>query len=141
MSRIAPDIPELQQVPEVLRSIAYTRAMNRAIRAPLSWLLGAALFAVCIGIGATQGRAFFGTMGAVLGTAAGAAVAFLCFFRVILPWRARQLLPSLTNEGELKAFEQVRLADERLKRMAAAYEAHERGDRTQKSPRDPSRLP
>ena len=36
MSRIAPDIPELAQVPESLRSIAYMRAMNRAIRAPLN---------------------------------------------------------------------------------------------------------
>ena len=143
MSRIAPDIPELERVPEALRSIAYMRALNRAIRSPLTWLLGAALFAAGIGVGATQGRVFLGTMGAVLGSVAGAALAALVFFKVILPWRTRRILPSVTDEGELEAFDHVRRADESLKRMAAAIEGGEGGagaGTPQRPRRNPGRI-
>ena len=136
MSRIAPDIPELQQVPEELRSIAYTRAVNRAIRSPLTWLLGAVIFGLGIGIGEIEG-ARLGTIGAVFGTAAGFLLAFLLFFRVILPWRARQLLPSLTNVAELKALDHVRRANDSLQRLAKQIE----GQDEPKKPRGPERLP
>ena len=140
MSRIAPDIPELQQVPEALRSIAYMRALNRAIRSPLTWLLGVALFAVGIGAGAIQGRAVYGTIGALVGIAAGAAVAALLFFKLVLPWRARRILPSVTDEGELKALDHVRQADESLKRMAAAIEGQD-GSASAGAPQRPRRNP
>jgi len=135
MSQIAPDIPELEHVPQVLRSIAYLRAQNRALRAPSTWLIAAVLFGLAIYIGATQG-ARLGTIGGLFGTAAGFALAFVCFFRVILPWRTRRILPSVTkNPEELRAFDQLRRADEGLKQIAAAM------DRPAKKPRGPERLP
>ena len=142
MSRIHPDLPELQPVPEALRSIAYMRAMNRAVRAPLTWLMGAAVFALCAGVGGTQGGARFGRAGTVLGTAAGAAVAILCFFKLILPWRARVVLPSVLDPAQLRALDHVRRADERLQRIADAYDRQER-DGVAKTPktRGPERLP
>jgi hypothetical protein len=136
MSQIAPDIPELEHVPHALRSIAYLRAQNRAFRAPLTWLIAAVLFALGIYIGATQG-ARLGTIGGVFGTAAGFALAFVCFFRVILPWRIRLIVPSVTkNPEELEAFDHLRRADESLKQMAAAMERQ-----GPKKPRGPERLP
>jgi len=141
MSRIAPDWPELQQVPEALRSIAYMRALNRAIRAPLTGLMGAAVFALCAGVGATEGRALFGRTGAVLGTVAGAAAAILCFFKLLLPWRTRAVLPSVLDPAQLSALDHVRRADESLQRIAETYERQERGAvGTAKKPRGPERL-
>ena len=137
MSQIAPDIPELEHLPHALRSIAYLRAENRALRSPLTLLLGAAVFAFGVYIGATQG-ARIGTLGAILGTAAGFALAFVCFFRVILPWRTRRVLPSVTNNPEeLKAFDHLRRAEEGLKQVAAAMERQD----SPKKPRGPERLP
>ena len=119
------------------------RALNRAIRSPLTWLLGAALFAAGIGAGATQGRALFGTAGAVLGIAAGAVLAALLFVKRVLPWRARRIVPSVTDEGELEALDHVRRADESLKRMAAAIEGHEgsaSAGTPQRARRNPGRI-
>jgi hypothetical protein len=141
MSRIAPDIPELQQVPDALRSIVYMRALNRAIRSPLTWLAGGIVIAGAVGIGATQGRALFGAVGAALGTAVGALAALWCGFRVIVPWRARRLVPSFIGQADNSALAQVVEAEERLKRMAAAYERQDARGVRKKDPRDPSRLP
>lgn len=69
MSRLAPDIPELRQVPEAGRSLVYLGALSRAIRLPVTWLMGAPVFAAAVGIGVTQGRALFGGAGAVVGAA------------------------------------------------------------------------
>src|SRR5262245_52719185 len=118
------------------------RALNRAVRSPLTWLFGAAVLALCAGVGATQGGARFGTAGAVLGTAIGAAAAVLCFFKLILPWRARIVLPSVLDLAQLRALDQVRRADESLQRIADAYDRQERGaaGKTAKT-RGPERLP
>lgn len=140
MSRIAPDIPELQQVPEALRSIAYMRALNRAIREPMTWLLGGAVFALAAVVGANLGSGF-GKAGAIVGTVVGTALALLLFFRMILPWRARRVLPSVTDLTQLSALDQVRRADASLKRMADAFEQQETRAGRRKDPRDPSRLP
>ena len=141
MSRIAPDIPELQQVPETLRSVVYMRALNRAIRSPLTWLAGGIVIAGAVGIGATQGRALFGVVGAALGTAVGAFAALLFFFRVIVPWRARGVLPSLMGHADNSALAHVVEAEERLKRLAAAYDRQGARGARKTDPRDPSRLP
>jgi hypothetical protein len=141
MSRIAPDIPELQEVPEALRSVVYMRALNRTIRSPLTWLAGGIVIAGAVGIGATQGRALFGAAGAALGTAVGALAALWCVFRVIVPWRARGVLPSIVGQADNSALAQVVEAEERLKRIAAAYEQQDARAARRKDPRDPSRLP
>jgi hypothetical protein len=141
MSRIDPDWPELKQVPEALRSIAYMRALNRAVRSPLTGLIGAAVFALLVWAGARQGGALLGKTGTLLGAAAGAAVALLCFFKLILPWRARSVLPSVLDPDQLRALDHVRRADESLRRMAKAFDGQERDAGKPQKPRGPERLP
>jgi hypothetical protein len=97
------------------------RASNRAIRSPVTWLLGVAVFGIGVGATAILGKALLGSSGGALGVV-GAALATLCVFKLLLPWRARRVLPSLTNESELEAFDQVLRAEEGLERMAAAIE-------------------
>ena len=118
MSQIAPDIPELEHVPDAIRSIVYVRAFNHAVRSPLTWLIGAIVVAAGAGIGLSSGRALFEGVGAVAGAAAGALAGIWCFFRVVLPWRTRRVLPSaIEHAAGDHTLDQVREADERLKRM------------------------
>lgn len=125
MSRLAPDIPELQRVPEAARSLVYVRALLAANRSPLTWLTGAIVFAVAVGGGARLGSALAGAAGGLLGTALGAAAALWGFFQVILPWRARRLLPSVIDQVDGTTIDQVRQADENVRRMVDAYERRE----------------
>ena len=125
MSRLAPDIPELQDVPAAARSLVYMSALNGAIRSPLTWLTGIVLFAVGVWIGTAQGWALFGGLGAMLGAAVAAAVSAWCFFTVILPWRARRLLPSAIAQMDPKILQRVGLADDSLKRMIETYDSRE----------------
>lgn len=99
VSQIAPDLPELQGVPYALRSIVYVTALNRAVRSPLTWLMGALAIAVGVGIGANQGSAVFGGPGAFLGTVMGASAAIWSVFKLLLPWRTRRILPSVIEES------------------------------------------
>ena len=142
MSRIAPDIPELEHVPEAARSLVYVSALNRAIRSPLTWLTGAIAIAAGAGIGLTAGRALFGGAGAVVGTAAGALAAIWCFFTVILPWRTRRVLPSVIDQAGGHTFDQLRLADENFRRMIDAVRRREAATTDQTADRQPAeRLP
>lgn len=142
MSRLAPDIPELHRVPEAARSLLYVSAFSSAIRSPVTWLVGASVFALAVGIGAAQGSALFGRVGAILGTAAGASASIWCFFKVIVPWRARRILPSMIDQADGHTLDQVRHADESLSRMVDAYRRHE-GRSTDETTgrRGPERLP
>jgi len=81
---------------------------------------------VFIAFGATQGRAMFGTAGAVLGVAIGAGASIWCFFRAVLPWRVRRLLPSVIAQADNTTLEEVRKADDRVKRMGDAYKKQDR---------------
>ena len=142
MSRVAPDIPELQQVPEAVRSLVYMGALNSAIRSPVTWLTGAIVFAFGVGVGATVGRALFGGVGAVLGIAVGAAASIWCFFREILPWRARRVLPNVIEQTDGDTLDRVQQADESLRRMIDAYnrqEARGAGETTDGRPPETTR--
>ena len=121
MSRVAPDIPELRRVPEAARSLVYVQALLAANRSPLTWLTGAIAFAAALAVGARLGGTLLGTAGSVLGTIVGAAVAVWGFFTAILPWRARRLLPSVIDQADGGTLDQVREADENVRRMAGAY--------------------
>ena len=83
------------------------------------------MFALGVGIGATQGGALFGRVGAVLGTAVGASASIWCFFKLIVPWRARRILPSIIEQAEGHTLDDVQHADERVRRMLDAYRQHE----------------
>jgi hypothetical protein len=128
MSRIAPDIPELRQLPEAVRSLVYVGALSSATRSPMTWLTGAIVFALGVGVGATAGRALFGGVGAVLGIAVGAAASIWCFFKVILPWHTRRLLPSVIEQADSNTLDRVRHADENLRRTIDAYNRREGRD-------------
>lgn len=95
-----------------------------------------------VGIGATQGRAMFGGVGAAFGTVVGASASVWCFFKVIVPWRARRMLPSIIEQADGHTLDHVRHADESLKRMLEAYSRHE-APSTDETPnrRGPERLP
>jgi hypothetical protein len=99
MSRIGPDLPELERVPAALRSIVYTQAFTLAMRSPFTWGAGAIAMAVGVGIGANQGSALAGRGGAALGILVGAGAAIWGFFKFIVPWRTRRLLPSVMNDA------------------------------------------
>jgi hypothetical protein len=141
MSQIAPDIPELQPVPEAARSLVYVTAFNRAVRSPLTWLTGAIAIAAGAGIGLAAGRALFGGVGAVAGAAAGALAAIWCVFAVILPWRTRRVLPFVIDRAGGHTFDEVRHADERVKRMVDAASHREAGTTGEMDRRPPKRLP
>jgi len=95
MSRIAPDIPELEAIPYVTRSLVYAQAWQLAIRSRLTWVMGGILFGAAVGIGANQGSALLGSFGAVFGTLLGAVAGAWCFFKLLLPWRARRIVPEV----------------------------------------------
>jgi hypothetical protein len=121
VSHLAPDIPELQQVPDAARSLVYFGALNRAIRSPLTWLMAGAAFAVAVGSGAMLGGALFGTAGALFGAALGAGASVWCVFKIIISWRTRRLVPSAIQRADPAILEDVRRADENVRRMIDAY--------------------
>lgn len=100
------------------------------------------MFAIGVGVGATQGRALFGRGGAILGAAVGASAAIWCFFKVIVPWRARRIVPSIIDQADGHTLGQAGHADESLRRMLEAYSRHEaRSTDETTNRRGPERLP
>ena len=95
MSQIAPDIPELRAIPQSARAIVYTGAMSAAIRSPATWIPGALLLLLATTIGGMQGYQPFGIVGAMAGAALGVGAAAVFFFKILLPWRTRRLIPEL----------------------------------------------
>jgi hypothetical protein len=128
MSRVAPDLPELQRVPEAARSLVYLGALNRALRSPLTWLTGAVVVAVAFGLGANQGNALFGDAGTIIGIVGGASAGIVCFFKLILPWYARRMLPSVIAHAGSGTLDQVRQADDNVQRMIEAYKRQDARD-------------
>ena len=142
MAPLAPDIPELEQVPYAARSIVYMRAFNLAVRSGLTWVMGGIAFGAAVGIGANQGSAVLGRSGAVLGTLAGIVAGIWCFLKVILPWRARRNVPSVISQPDDGVLDAVRQAEAELQRMVEAHRRRESGGApgtTQR--RGPDRLP
>ena len=70
-------------------------AMSAAIRSPATLISGALLLLLATTIGGTQGYQLFGIVGAMAGAPLGAGVAAAFFFKILLPWRARRLIPEL----------------------------------------------
>jgi hypothetical protein len=99
VSQIWPDIPELDGIPEVLRSGIWMRAYTRALSRRSTWAWGLSSVAI-----SGWGCGFLGdqiadVMGAVLGGLAGFVIGSAFFVRVILEWRARRLVPEVRNEA------------------------------------------
>jgi hypothetical protein len=125
MSRIAPDIPELRVIPEAARGIVYTSAMSAAIRSPATLISGALLLLLATTIGGTQGYRLFGLAGAVVGAPIGAGAAAAFFFKLLLPWRTRRLIPELLLHADSVTFEQIARADDVAGRMIGEYKRRE----------------
>ena len=121
MSRLAPDIPELHGVPENC-SIALVRERIQQ-RAPIATDMADRSDRVCLRSRHrrnSEAGQLFGGVGAVLGAAIGASASIWCFFKVIVPWRARRILPSIIEHADDHTLDQVRHADESLRRMLKA---------------------
>ena len=117
MSRVAPDLPELRRVPEAARPFVYLSAMHRARRSPATWMTGALVVGVAVGIGANQGYALFGKPGSILGILAGLVLGVVGFFKLNVPWHARRLVPSVIEQESCGVLTAVREADEKVRRI------------------------
>jgi hypothetical protein len=119
MSQIAPDIPELSHLPDVVRPFVWTRATMRAIRSPVT--LGLALLAgiVLVRGGTIAGAQAAGWFGAVAGGALGAIAAFYVYLRFLVQWQARRLVPSVLKEKDWNSeLGDLVRAQEQIKAMA-----------------------
>lgn len=121
MTQIAPEIPELATIPELARPMVWTRAMMRAVRSPETHLMGVGAVATCAGAGAAAGLWTLGLTGALGGGLLGGAIGFYLFFRFVLPWQARRLIPTVEKDVEWTAElgDAIR-AQERIKSIVAA---------------------
>ena len=126
MSQIAPDIPELRAIPESARAIVYTGAISAAIRSPATLIPGALLLLLSTTIGGSQGYQLFGIVGATAGAVVGAVAAAAFFFKILLPWRARRLIPELLRQADSVTFEPIARADAALGRMIREYKQREK---------------
>ncbi len=125
MSRIAPDIPELRAIPESARAIVYVGALSAAIRSPATLVSGALLLLLATTIGGTQGYQLLGIVGGMAGAPLGAGAAAVFFFKILLPWRARRLIPELLRQADPPAVEDIARADDALGRMIGEYKQRE----------------
>ena len=95
--------------------------MSAAIRSPVTLISGALLLLLAATIGGAQGYRLFGIVGAMAGASLGAAVATALFFRILLPWRTRRLLPELLRRSDPLILEPIARADEAMARMIGEY--------------------
>jgi hypothetical protein len=65
-----------------------------------------------------------GPVGIIVGGAFGAIGATLIFYRLLLPWRARHLLPIVLQQQDPGMFDELVRTDDAIRRMAA-YEDRE----------------
>jgi hypothetical protein len=105
--------------------LVYTGAMSAAIRSPATLISGALLLLLATTIGGTQGYRLFGVAGAVVGAPLGAGAAAAVFFKILLPWRARRLIPQLLRQADSVTFDQIARADDAVGRMIAEYKRRE----------------
>jgi hypothetical protein len=128
MPRLVPDLRELEHVPEVARATLYRAAWRVAMASPITWLNGAMIAAILLSIAANQGAALFGMPGAILGAVLAASAASWIICRLLLPWRARIILPFLVEQFE-RELDSARVADQEFTRVIAACRLRERGER------------
>ena len=135
MSQIAPDIPELEHLPLVVRPFIYTRAVMRATRSGVTLLLGLVTFLVLTATGASAGARFLGAPGSVLGGTIAAVLAIYLFFRAVIPWQARRTIAAVERETDRRVeFRDLIDAQDRFSRGVDAYKERE-------SRADPRRQP
>ena len=120
MSQIAPDIPELAHIPEVVRPFLWTRATVRAAGSMPLQLGGLAFFGVCTASGVYVGWRMLDAFGGFAGGLIGGGSAMSVFFKLFLPLQARRVLSIVEKEGDWAAeFAEVIRAHDRLQALIA----------------------
>jgi hypothetical protein len=120
MSQIAPDIPELAHIPEVVRPLLWTRATVRAARSMTMQLGGFVFFGVCTAAGVYVGWQALGALAAFAGglVAGGSAISVL--FKLFLPLQTRRFLSLVEKERDWATeFAEVIRAHDRLQALIA----------------------
>jgi hypothetical protein len=124
MSQVAPDIPELEHLHEIVRPFVWTRAQLRAIRSPLTHMMGLGVFAL-VGLGALWALQIRGWMGAAAVALVGLPAAVAVYFRFIMFWQARRWVPVVEKEVDWdRELGEVMAAHDRLQAMG---QCHRRG--------------
>ena len=92
MSQIWPDIPELEDIPEALRSGIWMKAYLLALRRRKTWFLGLICLTGFAWICGALGNQVAGVTGAILGAVTGSGIGIAFFVRVIIERQARRLV-------------------------------------------------
>jgi hypothetical protein len=100
MSQIAPDIPELAHIPEVVRPFVWTRATMRAAGSASIQLGGLVFCGVCAAAGISVGWRMLDAFGAFAGGMLAAGSALSVLFKLFLPWQTRRLLSVVEKERD-----------------------------------------
>jgi hypothetical protein len=124
MSQIAPDIPELSNVPDVVRPFVWTQAMMRAICSPVTLGLALVVVIALASAGAVGGAQAAGLAGRIAGGLLGTIAGGYVFLRFLVHWQARRLVPIVLKErdwntelGDLvRLQEKVRIVGEKAQR-------------------------
>lgn len=95
MSQIWPDIPELEGIPEVLRSGIWMKAYSLALSRRKTWILGLISLTGFAGICGRLGYQFAGVIGAVVSALTGSVIGVAFLVRVVVEWQARRLVPEV----------------------------------------------
>ena len=120
MSQIAPEIPELAHLPEVIRPVIWTRAMMRAVRSTRTHVMGFVCFVVVVAAGVVAGWQMLGRLGALAGGLIGSVGAIVLFFRVLIQRQARRLVPLVEKETDWpEEFRDALRAETRIRAVIA----------------------
>jgi hypothetical protein len=120
MSQIAPDIPELAHIPEVIRPFLWTRATMRAAGSVTLQLGGLVFLSVCTAAGNYAGWRMLNAFGAFAGGLISGGAAISVFFKLFLPWQTRRLLSLVEKERDWATdFAEVIRAHDRLQALIA----------------------
>ncbi len=120
MSQIAPEIPELAHLPDVIRPVIWTRAIMRAVRSTRTRAIGLVCFVVMVAAGVFAGWQMLGRLGALAGGLIGSVGAVFLFFRVVIQRQARRLVPFVEREADWpKEFSDVIRAQQQVKAVIA----------------------
>ena len=95
VAQIWPDIPELEGIPEVLRSGIWMKAYSMALRQRKTWVLGLIGLTGLAWICGSLGYQVAGVIGAALGAITGLGIGFAFLVRVVIERKARRLVPEV----------------------------------------------
>jgi hypothetical protein len=127
MSQIAPDIPELQDVPEPIRGVMWTRAQMYAIRSPVTRLIGFVSASVGAALAVGLGAWLAGPIGALIGMPLGISAGVYFCLRVVMEWRTRRVLPDVLRAVDWRTeFADLIEAHERIQRVARTARGSDR---------------